>query len=64
MYFFFRRHAPTDKDRFETIEAINAGIRVEREFRAWRTESAAGDSQNLPSSSTARLFSISGATAN
>src|SRR5262249_55876734 len=64
MYFFFRRHAPTAKDRFETVDAINAGIRVEREFRAWRLESAAGDGQNLPNSATARLLSTSVATAN
>jgi hypothetical protein len=44
MYFFYRRHAPTERrDRFETQEAINAGIIVGREFRAWREESASGD---------------------
>src|SRR5215831_3192471 len=39
MYFFYRRHAPTDRDRFETQDAINAGIRVERECREVRQES-------------------------
>jgi hypothetical protein len=38
MYFFYRRYAPTDRDRFETLDAAYAGLAVERELRAWRRE--------------------------
>jgi hypothetical protein len=38
MYFFYRRYAPTDRDRFETLDAAYAGLAVERELRAWRGE--------------------------
>jgi hypothetical protein len=32
-YFFYRRHAPTAKEQFETVEAERAGIAVEDEWR-------------------------------
>ena len=38
MYFFYRRYAPTGRDRFETLDATDAGMAVERELRAWRGE--------------------------
>jgi hypothetical protein len=38
MYFFFRRYAPTERTRFETLDATNAGAAVERELRAWRRD--------------------------
>ena len=38
MYFFYRRYAPTNRDRFETLDATYAGIDVERELREWRRE--------------------------
>ncbi len=38
MYFFYRRYAPTGRDRFETLDAASAGRAVERELRAWRRE--------------------------
>jgi hypothetical protein len=65
MYFYYRRYAPTERrDRFETQKAINPGIIVGREFRAWREESASGDGQDMTGRFTARLLSTSGATAN
>ena len=35
MYFFYRRYAPTARERFETPDATDAGNAVERELRAW-----------------------------
>jgi hypothetical protein len=40
MYFFYRRYAPTERDRFETRDATYAGMAVERELRAWRGEAS------------------------
>jgi hypothetical protein len=64
MYFFYLRQAPTGRDRFETLEAINAGIVVDREFRTWRRESTSGDGQSVPNPSTARLLATSITRAN
>jgi hypothetical protein len=36
MFFFYRRYAPTRRDRFETQAAIKAGDAVEHELRNWR----------------------------
>ena len=33
MFFFYRRYAPTGKEQFETLEAIQAGMAVENELR-------------------------------
>ena len=35
MYFFYRRYAPTGRERFETPDATDAGNAVKRELRAW-----------------------------
>ncbi|HZL93847.1 MAG TPA: hypothetical protein VFB99_09395 [Vicinamibacterales bacterium] len=35
MYFFYRRYAPTARERLETPDATDAGNAVERELRAW-----------------------------
>jgi len=35
MYFFYRRYAPTGRERFETPDATNAGNAVKRELRTW-----------------------------
>jgi hypothetical protein len=40
MFFFYRRYAPTGRDRFETLDATNAGTDVERELREWRREAS------------------------
>lgn len=38
VYFFYRRYAPTDADRFETKAAIRTGDAVEDELRSWRAD--------------------------
>ncbi len=35
MFFFYRRYAPTGKEQFETLEAIQAGMAVEDELRRY-----------------------------